>query len=155
MYSGLNFSVVDQDSNPYSIYFKNDGTRIFVILPTYPLTVRQYNLSIAWTIGTIFGIISIVNLDTTYTSHEGIFVNNFGTKLFAGIASYGSYNVVVGYDLGTPNKLSSISSIVHVRATYARTGGGSARLGFTFNNSGTKFYMHFSHALNTIHYIYE
>jgi sugar lactone lactonase YvrE len=75
------FSVNAQESAPYSVHFKPDGTRMYV-LGTSGDDVNEYTLSTPWDISTasFTGIVTSVRIpETNYTS---VFFNDQGTLMF-------------------------------------------------------------------------
>ena len=89
-----NFSVAAQDTNPQDIFFKPDGTKMYVIGTTNDY-VNEYNLSTAWDISTASYLqnFSVNAQDDTPT---GIFFKPDGTKMY--IIGTGG-DAVYSYDL--------------------------------------------------------
>ena len=102
-----NFSVAAQDTAPYGLFFKPDGTK-FYIIGAIGVDINEYNLSTPWDISTASYLqnFSVSSQDTSPTS---VFFNSDGTKVF--VLGFTGKNVIE-YSLGTPWNISTAS---HVR----------------------------------------
>jgi len=89
-----NFSVSAQETLPTSVFFKPDGTQMYVLGNTGD-DVNQYSLSTAWNISTASFVrsFSVVGQDT---APSGLFFNDYGTKMYM-VGTLG--DAVWSYDL--------------------------------------------------------
>ena len=133
-YDSVSFSVSSQESNPYDIAFKSDGTKMYMVGLTND-TVFQYTLSTAWDLSTA----SYDSVSFSVTSQEStpasIQFNNDGTEMYVlGFSSDSvhQYNLSTAWDLSTAS-YSTISFSVASQETAPR--------GFAFANSGANFYI--------------
>ena len=133
-YDSVSFSVSSQDTNPYDIAFKSDGTKMYMLGLTND-TVYQYTLSTAWDVSTA----SYDSVSFSVTSQEStpasIQFNNDGTEMYVlGFSSDSvhQYNLSTSWDLSTAS-YSNISFSVASQETTPR--------GFAFANSGANFYI--------------
>lgn len=79
-YSGNNFSVASQDVSPTSLFFKPDGTKMFV-LGSSTDAVYEYSLSSAWDITTA-GYITSFSVVSQESSPNGLSFKPDGTMMF-------------------------------------------------------------------------
>ena len=91
-----NFSLAAQESAPSGIYFKPDGTELYVCGAT-GANVYHYDLSAAWDISTL-SFVQSFSVASQETSPQGLFFNPDGDKMYiAGISSA----AINQYDVGT------------------------------------------------------
>tara|TARA_R110001599_G_scaffold317850_1_gene527214 strand:+ start:338 stop:1579 length:1242 start_codon:yes stop_codon:yes gene_type:complete len=90
------FSVAGQEVNPQSVFFKPDGTKMYVVGYTGD-DVNEYNLSTAWNVTTasFLQLFSVAGQETVPT---GVFFKDDGTKMYV-LGSTG--DDVNEYDLST------------------------------------------------------
>jgi DNA-binding beta-propeller fold protein YncE len=89
-----NFSVAAQDTNPQDIFFKPDGTKMYVIGTTND-NVNEYDLSTAWDISTS-SYLQNFSVNAQEDSPTGIFFKPDGTKMY--VTGNGG-DAVYSYDL--------------------------------------------------------
>ena len=75
-----NFSVASQDLNPYGLFFKSDGTKMYVT-GLDGSDVNEYTLSTAWNISTASYVQSF-NVSSQGTNPEAVFFKPDGTKMY-------------------------------------------------------------------------
>jgi sugar lactone lactonase YvrE len=75
-----NFSVATQETSPNGIFFKPDGTKMFVIGESGD-DVNEYSLSTAWDISTA-SFVQVFSVATQDTSPTGLFFTPDGTRMF-------------------------------------------------------------------------
>jgi len=75
-----NFSVAAQETNPTGVFFKPDGTKMYVIGFTGD-DVNEYDLSTAWDISTA-SYLQNFSIAAQETSPQGIFFKPDGTKMY-------------------------------------------------------------------------
>jgi len=133
-YDSVSFSVTSQDTNPYSIVFNNDGTKLFMVGIAND-TIYQYSLPTPFILtGMSYDSVSF-GVGGEDTIPLSIKFNNDGTKLFM-LGS--SSDTIYQYSLPTPFILTgmsydSVSSSVASQDTSPRS--------IAFNNDGTKLFM--------------
>jgi DNA-binding beta-propeller fold protein YncE len=126
------FSVGGQEVNPEDIFFKPDGTKMYIVGSTGD-DVNEYNLSTAWDVSTASYLqnFSVAGQDTSPT---GIFFKPDGTKMYI-LGDLG--NDVNEYDLSTAWDVSTASFLQNFSVA-AET---SIPQGISFNPDGTKMYV--------------
>jgi len=107
------FSVASQETSPSGLFFKPDGTRMYVIGSSGD-DVNQYNLSTPWDVGTAV-YEKLFSVASQETSPSGLFFKPDGTRMYV-IGSSGDdvnqYNLSTPWDVGTAvyEKLFSVAS---------------------------------------------
>jgi DNA-binding beta-propeller fold protein YncE len=126
------FSVASQDTAPGDVFFKPDGTKMYVIGSAND-AVYEYDLSTPWDISSAFFVqsFSVASQETTPT---GLFFKPDGTKMYV----IGSANdAVYEYDLSTPWDISSASFVQSFSVASQNT----SPVDVFFKPDGTKMYM--------------
>ena len=136
---GTGFDVSDQGTNPESVAFNNDGTKMFVVdkaheeINVYTLTTG-FDLSTA-TFNDINGDGTGFDVSGKESNPQGIAFNNDGTKMFV-VGTSGDdvneYTLSVGFDL---------TSTVTFVDDFDISGQDNRPRGMAFNNDGTKMYV--------------
>ena len=90
------FSVAAQETTPTGLFFKPDGTKMYV-LGQIGDDVNEYNLSTAWDISTA-SFLQLFSVAAQEASPAGLFFRPDGTKMYVIGSEQAS---VLGYDLGT------------------------------------------------------
>jgi len=126
------FSVASQETNPMGVFFKSDGTKMYVI-GTASDAVNEYDLSTAWDISTASYSqnFSVVSQDTGATD---VSFKSDGTKMY--IVGGVSDNIYE-YSLSTAWDVSTAS---YVQSTSVLSAGESPQ-GLFFKPDGTKAYV--------------
>ena len=130
-YSQL-FSIGTEDASPRCIFFKPDGTKMYV-LGAVGDDVNEYNLSTAWDISTASYLqrFAVAGQDTT---PSGIFFKPDGTKMYV-LGSAGDdvneYNLSTAWDVTTASFLQLFSVITE----------DTTPTGIFFKPDGTKMYV--------------
>src|SRR5690606_21173418 len=75
-YASLSFSISTQTTTPIDLFFKSDGTKMFVIESANE--IFEYTLSTAWNVSTS----SYVRTNVTSTGMGGIFIRDNGESFF-------------------------------------------------------------------------
>ena len=127
------FSVSSQDTYPTGLFFKSDGTKMYVVGNTGD-AIYEYTLSTAWDISTS-SYVQNVSVSSQNASPQGVFFKTDGTKMF--VAGSDSTDHIYEYDLSTAFDLST-ASFSQSFDTSAQTGG---LTGVSFNTDGTKMYV--------------
>lgn len=125
------FSVAGKETAPYGLFFKPDGTKMYVMGSTGD-DVNEYNLSVAWDISTAtyVQIFYIGGLEATPT---GLFFKTDGTKMYVLGSSGDDINE---YNLSTPWDIST-ATYLRVSVVLSDTG----PQGLFFNSDGTRMYV--------------
>ncbi len=131
-----NFSVSSQDTSPYGVFFKPDGTKMYMVGSSSD-AVNEYNLSTAWDISTAVwpapttGYFSVLSQET---APSGIFFKPDGTKMYV-IGSSGDavneYNLSTAWDISTASYLQNFSVVTQE----------TTPSGVFFKPDGTKMYV--------------
>jgi len=127
-----NFIVASQDGTPSGLFFKPDGTKMY-ISGLLGRRVYEYNLSTAWDISTAAFLqnLSVSSQDDTPTD---VFFKPDGTKMYVLGATNDNVNE---YDLSTAWNISTASFLQSLSVTAQET----APYGFFFKPDGTKMYV--------------
>jgi DNA-binding beta-propeller fold protein YncE len=103
-YDNKSFSVATEETNPYGIAFKSDGTKMYVAGNSGD-DVSQYSLSTAWDVSTASFDSVTFALGTPGTmAPHGLFFKSDGTKMyvpFSSIADVREYDLSTAWDLST------------------------------------------------------
>jgi sugar lactone lactonase YvrE len=102
-YDNTSFSVSSQDSFPYSIAFKPDGTRMFM-LGALSDSVYQYTLTTPWDISTAVYDNTSFSVSSQASLPNGIAFKPDGTRMFiigGGSDSVHQYTLTTPWDLST------------------------------------------------------
>ena len=123
------FSVSGQDTGPVALFFKPDGTKMYVTGQT-GVDVNEYTLSTAWDISTAsyaqnFSIVAQGSIP------RGLFFKPDGTKMFT------SSPEIDEYALSTPWNISTASYIQN----FSVAGQDASPLNLSFKDDGTKMYV--------------
>lgn len=133
-YASKSFNVSTQAADGRTIYFKPDGTKMYVVDRT-TYSVFQYSLSTAWDVSTASYDSVSLDVSTETTLPYGLDFNADGTKLF--IASYTGqeilqYSMTSAYDLST----ASYDSV-----TFSVSSQTTSPVDIAFGDSGAKMYV--------------
>jgi sugar lactone lactonase YvrE len=127
-----NFSISAQETNPQSLAFNNDGTKMFVIGFAED-KVFEYTLSTGFNVSTASYSKSF-SVSSQETLPAGIDFNSDGTKMYiVGVAGQdvNEYNLSTGFDVSTASYLQNFS--LSSQETSPR--------GIKFNTNGTKMFI--------------
>jgi len=127
-----NFSVSAQDTSPQGIFFKPDGTKMYILGATGD-DVNEYDLSTAWDI-TSASYLQNFSVTAQETSPSGIFFKPDGTKMYV-IGNIG--DDVNEYDLSTAWDVTSASYLQNFSVAAQAT----SPSGIFFKPDGTKMYV--------------
>ena len=104
-YDSVIFSVAAQDTSPAAVFFKSDGTKMYITGQTND-TIYQYSLSTAWAVNTASYDSISFNVNSQATIPQGLAFNSDGTKMFVVDVVY---NFVHEYNLSTAWSLNTAS----------------------------------------------
>ena len=128
-----NFSIQPQETAPESIFFKPDGTKVY-ILGNYGNDVIEYNLSTAWDVTTA-SYLQNFSISAYETSPTGLFFKPDGTRMFV---AGDSGNDINQYDLSTAWDVTTAS---FNSVAYTLTQFETNPTGLFFHPEGTKLYI--------------
>jgi len=125
------FSVAAQELNPMEVFFKPDGTKMYVV-GTYDSEVNEYDLSTAWNVSTA----TYLQTATTLADPTGIFFKPDGTKMYV-VSS--SIDQVYEYDLSTAWNVST--RVFPPCNQFSVVAQDSVPTGVFFESNGVKMYV--------------
>jgi sugar lactone lactonase YvrE len=140
-YASLSFSVVTQETTPRALFFKPDGTKMFVT-GNGGDDVNEYDLSTAWNVSTA----SFVRVSATVgeTNPAGLWFKDDGTKMYIA----GSTNDAVReFTLSTPWNVSTISFSKSLSIGFE-----TVPAGVSFKDDGSMLYV-VGHTNDTVYQI--
>ena len=106
-----NFSVAGQESYPTGMFFKPDGTKMYITGATGD-DVNEYNLSTAWNVTTAVYLQNF-SVAAQIATPEGIFFKPDGTKMYvmgSTAASVNEYDLSTAWDVSTAVFLQQFSA---------------------------------------------
>lgn len=122
-----------QDYAPTDLFFKSDGTKMYVLGSIYD-SLYQYTLSVPWDVSTAsYDSKSYGNFGES--SPQAVYIGNNGVKLYE-IGYVADY--LRQYTLSTPWDISTAS---HTTAGKSLRAQDDLPVGISFNNTGTAFFM--------------
>ena len=132
--SDTSFNVTNEQNNPTGLYFKSDGTKMFVTGTQAPRDVEEYALSSAWDITTASHT-TAYSLASQDTAPQGLYFSPNGQNMFVAGNSTDSilhYTLSTGWDL---------SSTINYEGNFSVSSQATLPTGVTFGDSGTKMYV--------------
>ncbi|MDC1104848.1 hypothetical protein OAS61_00500, partial [Candidatus Thioglobus sp.] len=136
-YDTVSFSVATQEPAPSGIFFKPDGTKMYVCGTTGSATqkVHEYDLSTAWdpSTATHNQSLNVSSVGASEASPQGIFFKNDGTKMFI-LGNTG--DAVHEYTLSTAWDISSGSFVDSTTVSGQTTN----PVSLCFKSDGTRLY---------------
>jgi len=127
-----NFSVAGQETSPSGIFFKPDGTKMYVCGSSGD-DVNEYNLSTAWDISTA-SFLQLFSVSAQELTPSGVFFKPDGTKMYI-VGQSGDdvneYNLSTAWDISTASYLQNFSVV----------GQDTSPSGIFFKPDGTKMYI--------------
>ena len=133
-YSSKSFSVGSQELTPYSLSFKPDGTKMYIVGSVND-TIYQYSLSTAWDVTTASYDSVSFSVTSQAINPYGMFIKTDGTKLYVLDVSTDSvyqYTIGTAWDISTAS-YDSVSFSVLAQETTA--------YGVTFKADGSSMYV--------------
>jgi hypothetical protein len=131
-YDSVSFNTASQDTSPQDLFFKADGTKMYVLGSTGD-AVYEYNLSSAWDVSTA-SYSQNFSVATQEATPRGVFFKTDGTKMYVTGSSSDSvheYNVSTAWNISTASFTS----------TFGVSGQDTSPQGVSFKDDGTKMYM--------------
>jgi len=126
------FSIGAQETVPTGLFFKTDGTKMYVIGSTGD-DVNEYNLSTAWNVSTA-SYVQVFSVAAQDTAPTGLFFKPDGTKMYVigqAVDSVHEYNLSTAWDVST-------ASYVQVFSIAAQE---TAPQGLFFRDDGLRMYV--------------
>lgn len=127
-----NFSISSQETVPLALFFKHDGTRMYVT-GEEGLDVNEYSLSTAWDISTA-SYVQNFSVSAQETSPRGLFFKPDGTKMYITGAigdDVNEYSLSTAWDISTASYVQNFS--IAAEETVPQ--------GVFFGDNGTKMYI--------------
>jgi len=131
-----NFSIAAQETSPTGIFFKPDGTKMYVLGQTGD-DVNEYDLSTAWDI-TSASYLRNFSIAAQETSPQGVFFKPDGLKMYV-VAETG--DAVYSYTLSTAWDVSAASFDFPTEGYFSVAAQETAPTGVFFKPDGTKMYV--------------
>jgi 6-phosphogluconolactonase (cycloisomerase 2 family) len=125
------FSVAAQETNPTGLFFKPDGSKMYVTGSAD--NVSEYDISLAWDISTA-SFVQNFSVSAQETQPQGLFFKPDGTKMYLVGYSGGDVNE---YDLSTAWDISTASYVQNFSVSTQD----AAMNGVFFKSDGSKFYL--------------
>ena len=134
VYNSVSFLVQGQDNSPSGLFFKPDGTKMYIVGTTND-TVYEYDLSTPWLVSSaVYNSVSFL-IQGQETNPTGLFFKPDGTKMY--VVGTGN-DRVYEYDLSTPWL---VSSAVYNSVSFFVQGQETAPSCLFFKPDGTKMYI--------------
>jgi hypothetical protein len=133
-YDSVSFTVSPQDTAASDLFFKSDGTKMYVVGFTTD-TVYQYSLSTAWDLSTSSYDSVSFSVASQETTPSGLFFKDDGTKMYVvgrTSATVYQYSLSTAWDLSTAS-YDSVSFSVSSQETNPNA--------LSFKPDGTKMYV--------------
>lgn len=132
-YDNKSFSVSSQENEAQGIFFKPDGTKMYVV-GTLGVEVNEFALSTAWDVSTAT-FTTNYSLSSQDTAPNDLYFKSDGTKFWV---TGDTNNTVYQYSCSTPWSISTASYDSVSLSVNSQEGGPQ---GLTFGASGTKMYV--------------
>jgi len=133
-YTGKSFSVSTQEANPAGLFFKSDGTKLYIV-GSQNDTVYQYSCATAWDVSTAFYDNKAFSVNAQETSLFALFFKPDGTKFYV---LGQTNNSVYQYSCATAWDISTAS---YDAKSFSVSSQESQSQGLFFKSDGTKFYI--------------
>tara|TARA_R100000951_G_scaffold43741_2_gene36966 strand:- start:221 stop:2167 length:1947 start_codon:yes stop_codon:yes gene_type:complete len=133
-YDSVSFSVSGQETTPQGLFFKPDGTKMYVS-GSVADAVHQYTLSTAWDISTASYDSVSFSLSGQITANNAIYFKDDGTVFYA---SNGADDTIYQYALSTAWDISTAS---YAAKSFSTASQDSASYGVTLDSTGTKLFV--------------
>jgi hypothetical protein len=133
-YASKSFSVAGQDTDPKSVFFNPDGTKMYIAGLTND-TIYQYTLNTAWDVSTASYASKSFSVAGQETYPKAVFFNPDGTKMYIAGAIYAT---VYQYTLNTAWDVSTAS---YASKSFSVAGQETDPQSVFFNPDGTKMYI--------------
>ncbi|UAW59277.1 hypothetical protein CRP738_gp33 [Roseobacter phage CRP-738] len=144
-YASKSFNMTSQDTSPFSLEFKYDGTRMWV-LGNNTKYIYQFDLSTAWDVSTASynNVRFLTTSSGLVSAPKGIVVKSDGSELYMVDSDYDRVYV---YDFGTNFDLSTLS---YSNTAFDHTSETTNPRDIAFSNDGQKMYV-----IDFSNYVYQ
>jgi DNA-binding beta-propeller fold protein YncE len=132
-YDSVSFSVGTQDGTPAAMFFKNDGTKVYMAGQGTD-TLYEYSLSTAWDMSTASYNSVSLNITTNVANALGLYFRDDGLKMYL---SSGNNNTIVEYNLSTAWDITTSS----YNQNFSISGQDALAADLYFKDDGTKMYV--------------
>jgi sugar lactone lactonase YvrE len=133
-YDSKSFSVTAQDTAPLGLFFKDDGTKFYIVGTTND-TVYQYSCSTAWDVSTASYDSKLFSVGGQETTPTGLFFKDDGTKFYI----VGQANrIVYQYSCSTAWDISTAS---YDSKSFSVSRQDTSPQALFFKSDGTSFYI--------------
>jgi DNA-binding beta-propeller fold protein YncE len=129
-----NFSVSAQETSPYGIHFKSDGTKVY-LAGTSGNDVNEYDLTTAWDISTA-SFNQSFSVSGDITTIGGVTITSDGGTMYVGEGG-STLNKVVQYSLATAHDISTATYVAEL-STFTKTG---SIYGLRLGDSETRLFL--------------
>ena len=133
-YDSKSFSVTGQETDPRGLFFKDDGTKLYIVGTTND-TVYQYSCATAWDVSTASYDSKSFSVNAQETAPAGLFFKPDGTNFYIVGQTNDTvyqYSCATAWDISTASYDSKSFSVV---------GQDAIPQGLFFKDDGTKFYI--------------
>jgi sugar lactone lactonase YvrE len=133
-YDSKSFSVATQENESRSVFFKDDGTKFYIVGATND-TVYQYSCSTAWDVSTASYDSKSFSVGTQDATPNGLFFKSDGTKFYITGTTNDTvyqYSCSTAWDISTASYDSKSFSVATQETTPT---------GFFFKSDGTRLYV--------------
>jgi DNA-binding beta-propeller fold protein YncE len=130
----MSFSVSGQDTSPWGIFFKPDGTQMYMVGITND-RVYQYGIIEPWDLSTAFYQSAFISVAAQETVPMGLSFKPDGTKMYI---SGSNSDAIFQYDLSTPWQ---IATAVYENKFILLASQDLTIRGHTFNDTGNKLFV--------------
>jgi len=128
-YSGISFSVASQETAPQGLFFKPDGTKMYITGNTGD-DVNEYSLSTPWLVSSASYVQAFV-LTGGAANPDSLFFSNDGLRMYV------AASLVYQYDLSSAWDVSTASYVQNYNPSAEET----SLVGLFFKPDGTKMYI--------------
>ena len=135
-YDSKSFSVASQSTGPFGLFFKPDGTKMYVQSSSATDAVLQYSLSTAWDVSTASYDSVTFDVSTQAPAPYGIDFKSDGTKMY--VVDIASEEAIFQYALSTAWDLSTAS---YDSISFTFSSQDINPRSAVFGDSGTKLYL--------------
>jgi sugar lactone lactonase YvrE len=128
------FSLATENTTPSGVFFKPDGTKMYVVGQTSPQSVYEYSLGTAWVITTA-SFTQSFSVSAQEANPKNIFFSPNGDKFF--LVGLTTNDAVYEYSLSTAWDISSSSYVRNFSVASQET----SPTGLWFKSDGSKMYV--------------
>jgi sugar lactone lactonase YvrE len=131
-----NFSVSTQDGQPQALFFKPDGTKMYVVGAVND-GVYEYDLSTPWDVSSSSYLQSF-SVASQVSTPGGLFFKPDGTKMY--VCGAATESIIAEYSLSSAWDVSTASYVQDLNISAQETGLGVATTGLFWKDDGEQFW---------------